>query len=220
MDWRIPDSRSRTPHRRIKNAPIQLKRSPPPQEKMDWRIPDSRSRTPHRRIKNAPIQLKRSPPPQEKMDWRIPDSRSRTPHRRIKNAPIQLKRSPPPTGKNGLAHSRFSLANAAPENQECAHPAEKVPPPQEKMDWRIPDSRSRTPHRRIKNAPIQLKRSPPTGKNGLAHSRFSLANAAPENQECAHPAEKVPPHRKKWIGAFPILARERRTRESRMRPSS
>ena len=135
-----------------------------------------------------------------------------------------------------MAHSRFSLANAAPENQECAHPAERVPPPPKKkhskwigafpilarerrtgesrmrpsswkgppppptgkkrrVDWRIPDSRSRTPHRRIKNAPIQLRGSPPPPRkkrrSGLAHSRFSLANAAPENQEFVHLIEGV-----------------------------
>ena len=187
MDWRIPDSRSRTPHRRIKNAPIQLKRSPPPTGKNG--LAHSRFS-----LANAAPENQECAHPAEKVP--PPTGKNGLAHSRfsLANAAPEnqecahpAEKVPPPTGKNGLAHSRFSLANAAPENQECAHPAEKVPPPQEKMDWRIPDSRSRTPHRRIKNAPIQLKRSPP---------------------------------QEKWIGAFPILARERRTGESRMRPSS
>ena len=180
------------------------------------------------------------------MDWRIPrfslanaapeNQECAHPAERVP-FPI-LARERRTENKNGLAHSRFSLANAAPENQECAHPAERVPPPPPtgtKMDWRIPDSRSRTPHRRIKNAPIQLKAPPPTGtkmdwripdsRSRTPHRRilnapiqlkgcpppptrtkmdWRIANAAPEN----------------WIGAFPILARERRTGESRMRSSN
>ena len=153
---------------------------------MGWRIPDSRSRTPRRRIKNAPIQ----PPKEKKVDWRIPDSRSRTPHRRIKNVPIQLKGSPPHRKESGLAHSRFSLANAAPENQECAHPTEGVSLPKRKKSG-------------LAHSRFSLANAAPENQE-CAHPAESVS----------------PPHRKKWIGAFPILARERRAGESRIRPSN